>query len=339
MLRLVDLTVGYRSKRRDVVVAKGIDLVLNEGEFVCLLGANGAGKSTLLRTVAGMQPPLAGQVFIDDADLSRCSTQHRARLVSVVLTERMMAGLLSGYVMVSLGRYPHTGWFGTLSPEDEQVVETCLRLAGAEPFRNRLVGELSDGERQRVMLARALAQQPRLLVLDEITAFLDLPRRVEVMELLRGLARESGHTILISTHDLDLAIRNADRVLLMAQDGVLHDGAPEDLVMNGAFADAFRGEGIAFDPMQGAFQICRSTGATIRLNGGSQLQRIWTQRAIERSGYSVCEAETGQSNAVAEIEILETGGWTLSGRPGTGPHRSIYDLLRALPAPGPTLRT
>ena len=332
MLKLEDLAIGYKTRRRETVVASGIDLSLAGGEFVCLLGANGAGKSTLLRTVAGMQPPLAGRVLIDGADMSRCDAQERAKLVSVVLTERTMAGLLTGRVMVSLGRYPHTGWFGALSPDDHRIVEEALRQTGAASFGERLVGELSDGERQRVMLARALAQQPKLLILDEITAFLDLPRRVEVMALLRGLARDSGRAVLISTHDLDLALRNADRVLLMGSDGALHDGAPEDLVLNGAFSDAFDSNGIDFDPMRGAFQVQRDGDVRIRLVGGSPVKREWTQRAIERKGFRGCDTDQPATQVVAaEIDLSNEEGWILRDHSGAKRCRSIYELISVLP--------
>ncbi|MEM9618908.1 MAG: ABC transporter ATP-binding protein [Pseudomonadota bacterium] len=335
MLKLEGLAIGYRARRQETLVATGIDLTLASGEFVCLLGANGAGKSTLLRTIAGMQPPLAGRVLIDGVDISLCGSQERAKLVSVVLTERTMAGLLTGRVMVSLGRYPHTGWFGALSPEDHQIVEGALKMTGAVSFGDRLVGELSDGERQRVMLARALAQQPKLLILDEITAFLDLPRRVEVMELLRGLARDSGRTVLISTHDLDLALRNADRVLLMGSDGRLRDGAPEDLVLNGDFSGAFDSDNIDFDPMRGAFQIQRNGDLWIRLKGGSPLKREWTKRAIERKGYRLCNATEQVSNVVAEIDLSDADGWTLQDDTRAQKYRSIYELISVLPASAP----
>ena len=330
MLKLEDLTIGYRSRRSDSAVARGINLSLRGGEFVCLLGANGAGKSTLLRTIAGMQPPLAGRVLIYETDVSRCGAGRRAKLVSVVLTERTMAGLLTGYLMVSLGRYPYTGWFGALSPEDCEIVEEALKMAGAEAFRDRLIGELSDGERQRVMLARVLAQQPRLLILDEITAFLDLPRRVEVMELLRRLAREFERAVLISTHDLDLALRNADWVLLMGSDGGVRAGAPEDLVLSGAFSDAFESDGIDFDPMRGAFQIPRDGDGRIRLTGDSPVRREWTQRAIERAGFRICGADDRAADAVAETDLSDAEDWTLRNGDGAKITRSIHELISVL---------
>ena len=221
------LAIGYAPRRRPrVEVAAGIDAELRRGELVCLLGPNGAGKSTLMRTLAGLQLPLAGAVDFDGGDLHRLAEDERARLLGLVLTERVAAGNLSAYALVSLGRYPYTGWDGRLSAADEEVVRWALGAVGAEDLAARSVDELSDGERQKVMVARALAQEPAVLLLDEPTAFLDLPRRVEIMQLLRQLAYDTGSAVLLSTHDLDLALRCADRLWLLPAGGPLETGAP-----------------------------------------------------------------------------------------------------------------
>lgn len=165
------LEIGYDAgKTGRTVVARNINLRLNPGELVCLLGPNGAGKSTLMRTLSAMQAPLAGQVLLDGKNIHRMDARERARVLSVVLTERITVGLLDVYTLVSLGRYPYTGWNGKLTEQDHQVIQWALQVVNASEFANRQVLELSDGERQRVMMARALAQQPRLMVLDEITA-------------------------------------------------------------------------------------------------------------------------------------------------------------------------
>ncbi|MBO9343739.1 MAG: ABC transporter ATP-binding protein, partial [Roseiflexus sp.] len=230
------LSIGYaprRGPRR--IVASNLNLTLHAGEVVCLLGPNGVGKSTLLRTLVGMQPPLDGRVWLDGVDLSTLSAREIARRVSVVLTERVEVGQLTVYALVALGRHPHTDWTGRLTPHDEAIVRQALEAVNAVNLAGRLVHELSDGERQRVMVARALAQEPLVVVLDEPTAFLDLPRRVEIMRLLRRLAHETQRAMILSTHDLDLALRSADLLWLMAPGGGVHAGAPEDLVLGGAF--------------------------------------------------------------------------------------------------------
>ncbi|PMP84292.1 MAG: ABC transporter ATP-binding protein, partial [Roseiflexus castenholzii] len=248
VLATEDLSIGYAPRRAPWrVIADNLNLALHAGEVVCLLGPNGVGKSTLLRTLVGMQPPLSGRVLLDGADIAALSPREIARRLSIVLTERIEVGQLTAYALVALGRHPHTDWTGRLTPHDEDVVRRALEAVDAVNLAARLVHELSDGERQRVMVARALAQEPLVMALDEPTAFLDLPRRVEMMRLLRRLAHEMNRAILLSTHDLDLALRTADTLWLLAPGGVIHVGAPEDLVLNGAFEATFANEGMTFD--------------------------------------------------------------------------------------------
>lgn len=287
VLQAEGLQIGYRPRHGSPrVVAADLHLCLHAGEVVCLLGPNGVGKSTLLRTLVGMQPPLAGRVWLDGVDLRTLPPRKLARRLSVVLTERIEVGQLSAYALVALGRHPHTDWTGRLSPRDEEVARWALEAVGAVSLAHRRVHELSDGERQRVMVARALAQEPLLMVLDEPTAFLDLPRRVEMMRLLRRLARETKRALLLSTHDLDLAMRSADALWLLAPGGRLYSGAPEDLVLGGAFEATFASDGIAFDRWQGSFQVHPPAQHRVALVGDG-LVGAWTARALERSGCTV----------------------------------------------------
>ena len=235
-----ELAAGYGGRRPRTVLS-GISIELGRGELVAVLGPNGAGKSTLLRTLVGMQPPLAGGVEMLGSALTDLSPRQLARLVGVVLPERVAPGMLSAYDLVALGRYPHTGWSGTLGPEDAEAVDRAMASVGVSRFAGREVAALSDGERQKVMIARALAQEPKLLILDEPTAFLDLPGRIEVTHLLAALTRrgDADRSVLLSTHDLDLALRVADRVWLLDRRGRLRSGSPESLIQDGAFQAAF----------------------------------------------------------------------------------------------------
>lgn len=330
MLQMEAVDVGYRARRSENCVARDVTLTLESGEFVCLLGPNGAGKSTLMRTIAGMQPPLAGRVMIDGRDLQEMPPKDRARSFGVVLTERITAGLLTSYALVTLGRYPYTNWLGRLTDNDHEIVQRAFELAGAVELAQRFVSELSDGERQRVMLARALAQQPRLMILDEITAFLDLPRRVEVMALLRKLARDTGCAMLISTHDLDLALRNADRIWLIGRDGKLHSGAPEDLVLSGQLAAAFADENIDFDPVRGILQARKNDGARVILVGEPSVRREWTARALERCGFRLGSEAREPSVDWPRIEVLEDAGWTLHHAGTSRPFETLQALTGAL---------
>lgn len=284
VLQTYDLTIGYSRPRR--VVVDGLNLSLAAGELVCLIGPNGVGKSTLMRTIAGLQPPLAGHVSLMGDDLGQLSARELAQRLSMVLTERVDAGLLPAYNLVALGRHPYTGWSGKLSDHDAAIVRQAIEAVGAVELAGRSVNELSDGERQKIMIARALAQEPDLMLLDEPTAYLDLPRRVEMMGLLRRLAHETGRAILLSTHDLDLALRSADRIWLLPNGGPMQVGAPEDLVLSGAFEAAFHSEGVIFDPQTGSFAISETHRGRITLEGEG-LPLVWTQRALERVGFEI----------------------------------------------------
>lgn len=294
-----DLSIGYAAARRaPLVVAAGVSVTLRAGELACLIGPNGAGKSTLMRTLAGMQPALGGRVLLGGDDVATLDVRTLARRLSVVLTERVDAGNLSAYGLVALGRHPYTDWTGHLRPHDEQIVRWAIETVGARSLAARPVGELSDGERQKIMIARALAQEPLVMLLDEPTAYLDLPNRVEVMRVLRHLSRTTGRAILLSTHDLDLALRRADTIWLMPGAGPLTVGAPEDLVLSGAFEAAFRGDGVAFDPQSGAFKILTPETGTVHLDGGG-LAALWTRRALEREGFRVVDGDTADAAADA----------------------------------------
>ncbi len=320
ILTTQNLAVGYHRPPR--VVAGNLDASLHRGEFVCLLGPNGAGKSTLIRTLAGMQPPLEGHVYLMGRDIADMPARDIAQTLSVVLTDRIAAGVMSVRDLVALGRYPHTDWIGRLTERDEQVVSWAIRAARAELLAHRNVGELSDGERQKVMIARALAQQPDIVILDEPTAFLDLPRRVEIMDLLRNLARSTGKAILLSTHDLDLALRCADRVYLLPLDGALQTGAPEDLVLNGAYERAFQSDGVDFDADTGAFKLNAQLGhAAVRVSGQGR-SAYWTKRALERAGFHVVDHASA-----CHIKIGEDGIWRAACRGTVREHPSICDLI------------
>lgn len=203
------LTVGYRGHR----VVEDISLSLPCGRLVCLLGPNGAGKSTLLRTLCGFQPPIEGTVTISGSDITTMSAAEVARLVSVVLTDRPLTPSLTAAEMVGMGRAPYTGFWGRLGDDDRRLVSEAMTTVGIAPLATRRMGQLSDGERQKVMIAKALAQHTPVIVLDEPTAFLDYPSKVAVMKTLARLAHDEGKTILMSTHDLELAAQLGDELM------------------------------------------------------------------------------------------------------------------------------
>lgn len=319
VLQTQHLTIGYPKH----TVSSHINQDLYAGELVCLIGPNGAGKTTLMRTLAGMLSPLAGQVFLLGDDVQTIDARLLAQRLSVVLTDRVDVGLLTGYALVALGRHPYTDWTGNLSKDDEKIVRWAVEAVGATELASRHLNELSDGERQKLMIARALAQDPAVMILDEPTAYLDLPRRVEVMQLLRNLARQTQRAILLSTHDLDLALRNADRIWLMLKGANLQVGAPEDLVLSGTFEAAFASEGVQFDKQTGSFRPMLEADKTVSVTGEG-IHLIWTQRALERTGYRVDDNANIQITAKDSTWMLSRDGQSSQYYP------SLYDLLQAL---------
>jgi iron complex transport system ATP-binding protein len=332
LLSTEKLTVGYLKRGSPIPVIQDLTLSLGAGELVCLIGQNGAGKSTLLRTLAGIQAPLTGSVQVNGHAITGMNAREIAQHLSIVLTEKGATGLLTVRELVALGRYPYTDWVGRLTPADHAVIEESLKLAGATRLVNRRVMELSDGERQKVMIARALAQGTPLLMLDEPTAYLDWPRRVEMLHLLRELAHRTGRAILLSTHDLELALRHADRLWVVQPGGILSHGTAEDLVLSGAFEQAFASEGLIFDPLTGDFQRTAAPAPEIILHADG-LAGTWTRRALERVGYRVLEGISRPG--VARVEVGNQIGtvWRVYRGEQCVEYPSIEDLLTGLPRP------
>jgi iron complex transport system ATP-binding protein len=325
-----NLTIGYKISRKTVrCVATDISVCLEVGELVCLLGPNGAGKSTLLRSLAGIQPPISGEVRLLGENIYHLQPQNLAKRLSLVLTEKVDVGMLSAYTLVSLGRHPYTDWWGRLTSEDEAIIHWAIKSVGVLHLASRQVSELSDGERQKIMIARALAQSPIMMLLDEPTAFLDLPRRVEIMQLLRQLARETNQAILLSTHDLDLALRLADKVWLLSTDGILQVGAPEDLVLSGAFADTFHSEGVEFDVASGEFHFQTSSKGKINLIGEG-IASVWTIRALKRAGFQVNQT---QNNLPISVEVISNSQqvlWKITNSQTVYTYQSLYEMIKFL---------
>jgi len=230
MISCHHLQIGYTNK----LVQKGLTFSLHTGEMVCMLGPNGCGKSTLLRTLAGLQPALGGEYHIGEPH-----TPHiLSKQLALVLTERTSLDKTTVHDIVAMGRHPYTSFLGGLTPKDETIVQESLNLVGLASYSDTMFNALSDGESQRVLIAKALAQQTPIILLDEPTAHLDLPNRIRTLQLLRQLAHQQQKTILISTHELDLALRLSDRILLLSEHGMMLDTA-EALKKADAFTSAF----------------------------------------------------------------------------------------------------
>ena len=319
MLSLNDLRIGYHHKTLVTLPPTTVDA----GEFVCLLGRNGQGKSTLLRTLGGFLTPVAGEVLLHGTPVRALRGVARARRIAVVLTERPQVGGLGVTDLVEMGRQPYTGWAGMLTDEDRRIAASALEQVGGAHLASRTVDSLSDGERQRVMIARALAQQPDLMLLDEITAFLDLPSRVTIIDMLRRIAAEQGMAIILSSHDLELSLQTADRLWLLPGQGRFVDGTPEDVALSGAVGDAFDQENLVFSLESGRFESSVIASRSIYVEG-DDVATIWLTRSLSRRGYRLA---TDRSEADHYIASISPGRWSVGGqREGD----SIADILKLL---------
>ena len=329
IIALNNATIGYKAKTHSVnVVKSGISVYALKGELVALIGGNGVGKSTLLRTIAGFQPSMGGDVLIRGKQVNAYREKELALIMSFVSTEIIRVPNLSVFDLVSLGRYPHTNWFGKLLDEDRYIVEEAIKSVGLKGYENRMVNCISDGERQKAMIARTLAQNTDVIVLDEPTAFLDLSNKYEIVHILHELASEKGKTILFSTHDLTTAIAESDRMWVMLNDSV-EQGSPEDLILNGDFESLFHSGHLFFDQEKGDFRIRKQTKrkAIVR---GQGLAVNWTIKALERNGFEIIDsANVGEDFAFVTVDV-EYPEWTVKHKEQTSKFASLLSVCRYL---------
>ena len=327
LLQTTGLSIGYKQGRNNLKeVATGLNLEMFAGEVICLLGPNGCGKSTLLRTIAGLQETVLGTVEIEGTELGQLKPALLAKKISMVLTDNVRSGDLDVYSLIALGRYPHSGWLGRLTTEDKSVIDQAILSTATGEFIDRKLATLSDGESQKVMLARAIAQDTPIIILDEPTAHLDLPSRIQLMRLLHRLAKDTKKAILISTHELDLALQVADQIWLMQAGGHMATGLPEELVLNGSFAEAFNKDGIMFDPATGSFNMHASGVKSIAVNGDGTAA-FWTRKALLRKGFHISGAQK-ESLAVTVLENAGQPRWTLEKDRKITAYHTLRDFLK-----------
>ena len=317
-LQINNLTIGYE----DQTVLSQINLKLEKGKLVCLMGQNGTGKSTLIRTISGVQQSLDGQVFVNDTLLGELDIQARAKLISLVLTEKPSTGNLSVEELVSMGRYPYLGWNVKYAQGDFQIIDDAIAKVNLGELRNKKIFTLSDGQLQKTMIARALAQNGEIMILDEPTAHLDLNNRVEIMYLLKQLARETNKAILLATHELDLALQMADKLWLI-KDGSIIEGVPEDLVLNESMDAVFGHKGFNLKTGKVEHAVSRQG---VKLEGDGYAY-LWTKNALERNGYSVVEDANMKISVVSEGQQFQ---WQLYVNGQNFIISSISDLLQRL---------
>lgn len=315
VLRTHQLSVGFPDS--PLPLLENLNLTVKAGELICFMGPNGIGKSTLIRTLASLQKPVSGEIKIIDEDAAGL---HKK--IAVVLTDKVTPANISVYEFVAFGRYPYLDWTIRLRDEDKKIITESIERVNVQHLISKKIYQLSDGQLQMVMIARALAQDTPIILLDEPTAHLDLNNRVEIMKLLRDLARQMNKAILISTHELDLALQTADIIWLAGRERNLIIDIPEDLVLNGTFDEVFQFKG--FDLKTGKVQHEIHKREPIQLTGEGYTY-LWTKNALERSGYEVTLL-----NQQCSITVVSNSQWNVKRNDQTQSFNSIQHVLQFL---------
>lgn len=324
ILSLDSLKIGYSSGKTKKVLLPPLNAGAVTGELIAVIGRNGIGKSTLLRTLAGLQEPLGGEILYDGRNVKDYSRLELALKVGYISTEILKVSNMSVYDLVALGRFPHTNWIGKIEKDDHERIMDAISMTAMGSFCQKFISELSDGERQKAMIARILAQDTVIMVMDEPTAFLDIAAKYEILHLLHHLSGNSGKTIIFSTHDLQMAISQSDKIWLILDDCLI-EGAPEDLMISGAFDHLFSSTSVSFNTEDGTFSFLRDTMGSIYIEGTDK--RFWTEKAVNRAGFSVDKEKT----STFIILPSETNSfWQLSTKSQVRKYASVYELIGGL---------
>lgn len=317
-LHIIGLSIGYATKE----IAKDIHLTLGKSKLVCLLGQNGVGKSTLLRTLSNLQAPLSGEIQIGDLNIQHMDRRELATRLGIITTEKIGMSNMTVRELVALGRYPYTNWIGQESDSDTEKIEEAISRCRINYIENSKLSAISDGQFQKAMVARVLAQDTDIILMDEPTAHLDVVNRVEMFQLLRTIKQETGKSILISTHELDLSMQFADELWLMNFNAPIVTGTPEDLGLNGEIEKVFFHEEFQLDSRTGQVKLKQEVKEFFRIIGEDKPVH-WVQKALERAGYGVSSEGTLKGTLIN----VEFAGHELSWRLKEASGNSIRELL------------
>lgn len=314
ILDIKNLSIGYQNE-----IQSNINVELSQGQLICLIGPNGIGKSTFLKTISKVIPSLSGEVILQNKNLNQLNNNDLSKLVGLVLTDHIDGFNLKAKDVIQMGRYPHTGFWGKLQSKDLEIINLVIQQIQIEDLVDRPFSELSDGEKQKVMIAKALVQKAPLLLLDEPTAFLDFPTKASLLVLLRKLAKTNHLGIILSTHDIELALKTADQIWLFSENHQLIKGMPEDLVLDGHINKVFENREMQFNQLSGHFEKFSKPKYHVRLIGNS-IQMFWLEKALQRNDIGL--------NNKADISIRFEDEYILNdNKKHTSKHINIEDVI------------
>ncbi len=327
-IRIENLSTGYRNRKTVMKVNEGISLSAAKGKLIFLTGPNGSGKTTLLKTITGTLRPLKGSIFIKEREITSLRGNAISKIVSVVLTSIPDPGYLTVEEIVTLGRAPYTGFKNRLTEDDNKIIEKSIEMLSLSPLGKRLFSELSDGEKQKTMIARALCQNTDIICMDEPSSHLDFPSRIELISFLKTIAEKENKTVIISSHDLNTALNSADIIWLIEKSNTIHSGAPEDLALSGIIGKVFNRGNFRFSEKTGEFLSESSFSKTITADGPEEAV-FWTGKALRKEGLRISHNTeySGPPEEIKDLLTVRSSGksyvWSYKKRV----FRSIYEVV------------
>ncbi|HLN19593.1 MAG TPA: ABC transporter ATP-binding protein [Bacteroidales bacterium] len=325
ILSFCNLLIGFYKDKKRTSLLPPLSASAGKGELISVIGRNGIGKSTLLRTISGIQNKTGGVIYLNNKELFSYSRNELARISGFISTENIKVSNMNVFDLISLGRHPYTNWIGNLTEIDHLIISNAIDRTSVSDLKFRYISELSDGERQKTMIARLIAQDTSVMIMDEPTAFLDVRSKFEILHLMYSLTRQEGKTIIFSTHDLNIALKHSDKIWLILEDGIT-EGAPEDLMIKGKFDHLFESSSVKFNSDDGSYSFGDKIDRGQIKVSGEGTKRHWTEQALQRAGFNIV-----RSMASITIKVDESK-WIISDGTAEKECYSIYDMVNELNA-------